>query len=675
MTQVVIRPTNRNRLRQRAMSVPNVFDSYAQPSDGPAEAGTPRRTGGAAFPRYNRRGVARLYLGLFRPARLPALVARAFFALCFIIFCRSLFSFSGTSSHSTSVRGSGFEFFRSRLVGSRERSRASSGEGWTLEEYLDYHLPLNLTDEEKAAHTLFSTSLETGVPPPPLPQPYHIWLTAVNRYSFMEARSLTHFWKMENEARAADGDKLVHVVTLCSDKDCLGRCKKYEHEMLCYGGFALDVPEHWDALDWTKACGTRDVLESGRNVLLGTELAIRKDPFPRFEPFIPLSDVIITENVTGSDAGHLSTSLMWIRSIPESIELWYDVLERIANATVSHNQIDSPEQPAEEATKPPVEVWTVLTLQDAFNEVMHSTELRVTDEFSEVPLRRNFNTENGLRVHVLNGETSGIVTFDYERDLEDVNSPEQVYADATIVLMSCVDGGGLRSFLAKYHGMWTDVGDYYSTPSRSLHLRSMSGSRGALAVQLRIVLTLCKYSGRTFQPPETVTFTDQLDTTMPVWRALPLALITGPLGLDVHEPGFDLHAVKHRKKAQAVDDMAPEDQVETELDIRNMLGIDEILKRLKSTVYSNSQRVVLKGFESSGASPWRNWKGAGPAARVGVCRSLDVEPRCGEMCRGNSVHNKKTKKWPKLEKYLTSPQDDSAVSAAGISKAGKGDLH
>ncbi|SGY62027.1 BQ5605_C007g04642 [Microbotryum silenes-dioicae] len=666
MTQVIIRPADRNRLRQRAMSVPNVFDVDA---NGPAKAGPSVPAPSAFKPRYTRRGgVARL---CNRPSRLRTLMARALFGICVVYFLRIFFAFSGTNGDSSGGFGFGWGFLRRHLIGLPERSRASSGEGWTLEEYLDYYLPLNLTQEEKAAHILFSTSLETGVPPPPLPQPYHIWLTAVNRYSFVEARSLTHFWRLENEARAAAGDKIVHVVTLCSDPDCLRKCKKVEHEMLCYGGFALDVPEHWDALDWTKACGARDVLESGRNVLLGSELVLRKDPFPRLERYFPISDVIIAENVTGTDSGHLSTSLIWMRSVPETIELWYDVLERIANATLSHNLIETPE--AGELTTPDAaaEVWTVLTLQEAFNEVLHSTELRVTDEFSEVRLRRNFNTGNGLRVHALGEEHPEIAAFNYLLDLEDINSLDDVYADASIILMPCVDGGGLRSFFAKYHGMWPDVGAYYSKPARSLRFKSMTGSRGALAIQLRIMLTLCKYTGRAFQLPETVTFTDSVDATLPVWRALPLSLIDGPMGIRIHEPGFDSHATKHRLKTEGVDDAVVEDRTEVELDIRYMIGVDEIIKRLKSSVYSNSPRVVLVGFEPNAAAPWRAWRGAGPVNRINLCRDLKLEPRCGEVCSGNSVHGRMPKKWPSLDKYLTPPKDDSAVSAGDFVEGGQ----
>ena len=297
------------------------------------------------------------------------------------------------------------------------------------------------------------------------------------------------------------------------------------------------------------------------------------------------------------------------------------------------------------------------------------------------PLTRNFVASNGLRVHVVAPEIFRAYHFAYF--LPQHESEQSVFVHST-----CADDNFLKVTIAKSMGYWPDLNGYYSRAARVLTVSHMTGTVEELAQQLRVLLSVAHYTGRVFMPPEFMTVSRVASNVVPggvtvsrsFYSAFPVDHIAHATGDEVVESDYVRHAIHAafqpsvlslgRSRLDVDSSMAPAHTLMLELssavpvDVRQATSLRALVNVVKACAPTR-QVVELTGFNLPLQWPvpsedWRAWHT--PANLLGIkpCAQLELEPECGQICRGVNVQGVSSQ-WPAL---ASMPIDDASTTAS-----------
>ncbi|GAA5889159.1 hypothetical protein JCM6882_009759 [Rhodosporidiobolus microsporus] len=455
----------------------------------------------------------------------------------------------------------------------------------------------------------------------------HLWLTTADRRTILSAASfLEHRVRQLNLERSSGGlgGRRTSLVILCADEECLEECRMRQ-TFACYGGYQEGRPEIPRAAAWMKLSGIIDALDSGRDVLfVDPDAVVNGDPSPVLEPAMAAVDLVAVENATNPLSGHLSSNFIWSRSTPTVIAAWREVLDL---ALVSPG----------------------LSVDELLNSVLKSSEMRQRANIADEN-RPNWVSETGVRVHVLNRQQFG-AWLPWE-DLKEKDEEEEEEEPPLVSQLTCAGDVLYKDYMAKTKGFIGDADSYYSSPPKILQLPAMVGTRDDLKQLLKIAIVVAKLTDRALQPPATATFLDVFSTsptglsdeptTLSIHAAFPLPYLSRALSFALVEPLYTSHAhsiltdaTSHSLSTAAAKRLANELKYPSEVDLRSVSSVHDLVRRLSLIAYA-SERVVRLGYVDSPRASWREWgKGLPKAAKVvQPCRKLEVGPTvCGEVCR------------------------------------------
>ncbi|GAA5823105.1 hypothetical protein JCM11251_007488 [Rhodosporidiobolus azoricus] len=452
----------------------------------------------------------------------------------------------------------------------------------------------------------------------------YLWLTTADKRTVLSAASfLEHRVRQINLERSNEGlgGRRTTLVILCTDEGCLENCRMRQ-TVACYGGYQDGRPEIPVAAAWMKLSGIIDTLKSGRDVLfVDPDAVVNGDPCTVLEPAMAAVDLVAVENATNIAAGHLSSNFIWSRSMPAVSESWKEVLDL---ALVSPGQ----------------------SVDDLLNSVLKSAEIRQRANIAEEN-RSNWVSDRGVRVHVLNRQQFG--AYLPWNDLLPRDEEEEV--PPLVSQLTCAGDLLYKDYIAKVKGYIGDADQYYSAPPKILQLPAMVGTRDDLKQLLKIAIVVAKLTDRALQSPSTATFLDVLSpspssglqepTVLPIYAAFPLPYLSHALSFSLVEPLYTTHAYSILTDPTQVHlsgttrRLSNELKYPSEVDLRNVETIHDLVRRLSLIAYA-SERVVRLGYIDSPRASWREWgKGLPKATKVvQPCRKLEVGPTiCGEVCR------------------------------------------
>ncbi|KAL8291977.1 hypothetical protein RQP46_001443 [Phenoliferia psychrophenolica] len=253
----------------------------------------------------------------------------------------------------------------------------------------------------------------------------------------------------------------------------------------------------------------------------------------------------------------------------------------------------------------------------------------------QLPPRTNFLSPTGLRVNVL--EHSFARSYHFEIDAAHVQRHQSIFLH-----MTCGDNQPIKDYISKAQGYWGDVNGYYSDPPKLLSTNHFVGSVRDLTKLVQIFLAIAHYTGRAFMPPATVVFTDlETESTSlgkkpsgqmvrQVYAAFPFGHLGAALGVDIVEPDYTEHAVRHLAGATtSLSDVeetnstfqhyTPKGQDLQQiqslldvavLDVRQIWTSGDLVKVLLHPSFIGRQSIQVINFDwqtVDGTPPWLEW--------------------------------------------------------------------
>ncbi|BGP14650.1 hypothetical protein JCM10213v2_002599 [Rhodosporidiobolus nylandii] len=453
----------------------------------------------------------------------------------------------------------------------------------------------------------------------------HIWISLADIVFAKTGAAVMHNFVQqlneEREAKYGGAKRETRLVVLCLDEECVEECDR--RGIWAYGGFERTRPEQILKATWPK------------------------DPYPHMEPLMDEGfDLLAQEN----DAlEHFNTGWMWLRKGEKLVEAWKEVLAMDMRET-SRDQVN-------------------------FNTVLSTAQLRLHDDGDpyQRPLKSNFTTESGIRVHVLDDR---LFRTYHQRDQAHVSRHNSLYVHAT-----CCDDAWVKLFVAMSEGFWNDLDGYYSRPPPLLSIDHLSGSQTDLKQLFRILLTAAHYTRRAITLPSHATILDlPLTSTSPVrasYSAFPLSQLAGapsagPIDVRILESGYVEHAMAHLLGVSALNASERRTdgwweslgQVErerreakvveltrvAELDMRQTPTLSSLLTRLlNDPTFTSASHIRLMNFDWPDFQRWRDWALPATLDSVGTCARLAELPACDQVCRFDGPREFRVdERWPPL---------------------------
>ncbi|KAM0747587.1 hypothetical protein T439DRAFT_328817, partial [Meredithblackwellia eburnea MCA 4105] len=375
---------------------------------------------------------------------------------------------------------------------------------------------------------------------------------------------------------------------------------------------------------WPKIAALIELLPHRHVTFVDSDVYFRYDPYPEMLPLMNVNDIIAQENDSWD---HFNTGWIWFRSDPRTVSAWEQVLAK--------------------------DLVEVSRDQNRFNDELDTARLRQwSDDPSRRPLKSDFVTATGLRVHIL--EDSKFRSYHFEIDRPIAERHESCYLH-----MTCGDDALTKNLVAKSQGFFMDIDGMYEDPPKLLSVEdsTWAGTKEELESALKMVLVVAHYTKRTFLPPAsgslTLQGTDGISShKRPFYSLFPTAHIEEGFGIPIVEPGFVDHAVQHLNGASVLRkgrerELWVEDSVwemrrtkamglveKDELDIRQARTLASLVQTLLSPRFANSPHVQLINLNWPGAgSFWKEWD-VKIVSNVKVCESIEDGPACGGICRG-----------------------------------------